>query len=169
MINAYIKYIYADKGGSQFNLSVEQQIQIDTILSMQINVEEQTQFRKKKTYLIDKKSAECFDQKRAQSILGQTVQTGDSKLEQNMDINTRRLEQNKDYRIHSDLDRTQKCKEKKTFPSFKDRNSSPIQSDKSPSEASNASHAYICLTCKNPEYLAQTCRIHSERNCKHYV
>ena len=49
---------------------------------------------------IDKKSAEHFDQKRPQSILGQTVQTADSKLEENMNINTRRLHSEERKCIH---------------------------------------------------------------------
>ena len=60
----------------------------------------QAQFRKKdKVSLIDKKLAEHLIRKEPQSILEQTVQIVDSKLEQSMDINTRRLEQNNDYRI----------------------------------------------------------------------
>ena len=57
--------------------------------------------------MTDRKSAEHSDQKRPQSILEDNVQTGDSKLEPSMDINMKRPEQNKNYRIHLDLDRTQ--------------------------------------------------------------
>ena len=56
-----------------------------------------------------------------------------------MDFNTWRLEQNNDYRIQWELDRTQHQQEKKTYTSFMERNSSPMQSDKSSSGVSNAS------------------------------
>ena len=53
-----------------------------------------------------KKSAENFDQRRPESLLEQTLHIGDSKLGQNMGISIRRIEENNDYRIQLDLDRT---------------------------------------------------------------
>ena len=92
------------------------------MLSRQFYEEEQDHFRKKIGQLIDKKSGQHFAQKRPRSISEQTVQTCDIKFENNMDINTRRLERNIDYSIKLDLDRTQHQQTKKTYPSFIERN-----------------------------------------------
>ena len=66
---------------------------------------EQVQFRERICQLIDEKSAEHFHQKRPQSMFGQTVQTGGSKLEQTTDVNAKPQEQgSNDHTIQLDLD-----------------------------------------------------------------
>ena len=86
--------------------TIEQQIQIDGILSRKFHEEEQAQFRERNK-LINKKSAEHSDQKRTQPITKQTEQTGNSKLKLTTDINSKRQEQNNnDHRIQLDPERT---------------------------------------------------------------
>ena len=56
--------------------------------------EEQAQFKEGISQLIDKKSTECFVQKRPQPMPELTVQTGDSKSEQTTGVNVKTQEQN---------------------------------------------------------------------------
>ena len=88
--------------------------------------------------MLGRKSVEHFDQNRPQLILEKAVQTGDCKGEQN-----------------------------KTSPTFIERNSTLMQSNKSPSGVSNARPVH--LTCKNQRHLTQTCIRDSERDHKGHI
>ena len=83
-----------------------QQIQIDAMLSRQFHEEEQAQIRERISQLINKKSAEHFDQKRPHTMPTQTVQAGERNLEQTNDINAGQEQESNDHKIHLDLNRT---------------------------------------------------------------